>query len=98
MNTMFALRGVRTTEVKKNASRIAFIEENTGRYRLETINHTGCSMEGNFFISDGKQENVLKVYAKKRIGSFSFTEAMQTTLVSHFNNIVGKKIGVYSNQ
>jgi len=96
MNATFALRDVRTTEVKKNASRIAFIDENTG-HRLKTIDHTGCSMEGNFFISDGKQRNVLRVYAKKRIGLFSFTEAMQTTLVSHFNNVIGKKTENYSN-
>lgn len=96
MNATFASSGVAITKVNKNASRVAFMDENNEHYRLKTINHTGCSMEGNFFISDGKQGNVLRVYAKKRTSPFSFTEAMQTTLADYYDNIIGKRIGFCS--
>ncbi|CAL1674315.1 unnamed protein product [Lasius platythorax] len=74
--------------VTRNESRLAFMDEATGRCALESVINFGCYPHGNFFISEGKPGKVLKVQAKECIG-LHFLTAMQCILSQY-------SIGLYS--
>ncbi|XP_050447504.1 ester hydrolase C11orf54-like [Cataglyphis hispanica] len=79
-----------------NKSRLAFLDETTGRCALESIINSDphCYPHGNFFISEGKPGQVLKVRAKKRIG-LQFLTALQYSLEKKYSSgIYPKLIGL----
>jgi Domain of Unknown Function (DUF1907) len=47
-------------------------------------NETRCALLGNLFLCEGENGKVLKVTAKKRIGSENFISSIRLTLVEHF--------------
>ncbi|KAL6420593.1 hypothetical protein ACFW04_014640 [Cataglyphis niger] len=76
-----------------NKSHIAFLDETTGRCALESITNSDphCYPHGNFFISEGKPGQVLKVWAKKRIG-LQFLTALQYTLEKKYSSDIYPKL------
>ncbi|XP_077275220.1 ester hydrolase C11orf54 homolog [Temnothorax americanus] len=69
----------------RNESRVAFLEAtditNTEQIKLEFLTNTDpyCNIYGNFFVSKGLREQVLKVRAKKRFGR-NFIDALQRAI------------------
>ncbi|XP_071649987.1 ester hydrolase C11orf54 homolog [Temnothorax longispinosus] len=70
----------------RNGSRVAFLDEttditNTEQIKLEFLTNTDpyCNIYGNFFVSKGLREQVLKVRAKKRFGR-NFIDALQRAI------------------
>lgn len=79
----------------KNQSRLAFLDQATGKCALESITdncNLACYPHGNFFISEGKPGKVLKVQAKNCTG-LHFLTAMQCTLSQYSVDITPKLVG-----
>lgn len=82
-----------------NKSHLAFLDKTMERCALESITNSDphCYPHGNFFISEGKPGQVLKVRAKKRIG-LQFLTALQYTLEKkYYNDTYPKLIGERNN-
>lgn len=70
-----------------NASRIVFAETSNGQTRIETLtkpNQLKCSLRGNFFVSEGRQRNVIRVHAKGRKSNLDIITIMQQILYDEF--------------
>ncbi|XP_071578045.1 ester hydrolase C11orf54 homolog [Temnothorax nylanderi] len=70
-----------------NASRIIFADSSNGQRRIEMLtepNQMMCSFMGNFFVSEGRQGNVLRVLAKGRISDLDIISIMQNILFTRF--------------
>lgn len=68
----------------KNSTRIASVNQQTSGCVLQTLpkTETRFALLANLFLSEGKPGKVLKVHAKKRIGSDDFIACMQKALAS----------------
>ncbi|XP_067216047.1 ester hydrolase C11orf54 homolog [Linepithema humile] len=80
MNTLYSPKNGRMISVFNRSRTLFYLSKTcrTGPYKIHNNLHE-CSMYGNFFISGGKPGQVIKVYAKKRIGSLDFISAMQSS-------------------
>ncbi|XP_077268737.1 ester hydrolase C11orf54 homolog [Temnothorax americanus] len=70
-----------------NRSRIVFADASNGQTRIEMLTRPDqmiCSLMGNFFISEGKQGNVLRVRAKGRESIVDIITIIQSILHRHF--------------
>ncbi|XP_011861895.1 PREDICTED: ester hydrolase C11orf54 homolog isoform X2 [Vollenhovia emeryi] len=70
-----------------NASRIVFADANNEQRRIKTIDnpdHMMCSFMGNFFVSEGKEGNVLRVRAKRRESNLDIITIMHDIIYRHF--------------
>ncbi|XP_070172111.1 ester hydrolase C11orf54 homolog [Polyergus mexicanus] len=76
-----------------NQSRLALFDKTTGRYALDLVTDFNpyCYPNGNFFVSEGKPGQVLKVWAKKRIG-LQFLTALQSTLAQKYSSGTSPKV------
>lgn len=50
------------------------------------LNETRFAVQGNLFLSEGKPGKVIKVFAKKRIGKFSFTATMRKSIENRYGD------------
>lgn len=71
-----------------NKSYIVFADKSRGYNRIKTLtklNQMMCSVMGNFFVSEGRQGDVLRVRAKStKFPRFSIIRIMQSVLHNHF--------------
>ncbi|XP_036139623.1 ester hydrolase C11orf54 homolog isoform X2 [Monomorium pharaonis] len=71
-----------------NASHIVFADTSRGYFRTEKINNPSqmiCSFMGDFFVSEGRQGNVLRVRAKNAIDKrYNIISIMQAILCKHY--------------
>lgn len=94
MNASFSLTNDNLT-ILKNQELLAY-ENKTNELALKRMNNMNpyCNIYGNFFISNGLREQVLKVQAKKRFNR-DFIDALQHA-ISRFHKpsleLMGKEI------
>ncbi|XP_024870604.1 ester hydrolase C11orf54 homolog [Temnothorax curvispinosus] len=76
-----------------NASRIVFAETSNGQRRIETLtipDQMMCSFVGNFFLSEGREGNVLRIRAKGRESN--------TDIITMIHNILYREFYVNKNR
>lgn len=77
----------------KNKTYISSVDTTNGSCHLQNLpdDETRFALLANLFVNEGKPGKVLKVHAKKRVGSDDFIACMQKAISQHYqNNLVGK--------
>lgn len=66
------------------ACRYAYVDEKTGGGQCREQDDDHFGLMGNFYLSQNKQGQVLKIHVKKRVGSENYTEAIRAILLSKY--------------
>lgn len=87
-----------------NYSNATFINEKTNECKMEKLTDSDitCSMQGNFFLSEGRPGGVIKVYAKEHYTTVDYIDVIQETLVNKYSwllhlcnpSFIGKRINL----